>query len=66
MKRRKVVETPRAEAPQFLAKGIQFVDEARSALAASRHDAALLNANTSPVAPRPLRRATGSSEPTGS
>jgi HEPN domain-containing protein len=39
-----VVKTPRREARLYLAKAVQFVQEAKVALAASRNDAAILNA----------------------
>jgi HEPN domain-containing protein len=42
--RRKTVAVPRAEARLYLGKAEQFLQEARSALERSRHDAALLNA----------------------
>ncbi len=40
----KTVATPRAEARLYLAKAQQFLEEARSASASSRHDAGMLNA----------------------
>lgn len=42
--RRKRVETPRSEASLYLAKAVQFVEEASTAIKSSRNDAALLNA----------------------
>lgn len=42
--RRKTVAVPRAEARLYLGKAEQFLQEARSALERSRHDAAMLNA----------------------
>lgn len=40
----KTVSVSRAESALYLAKAEQFVEEARTALGASRHDAAMLNA----------------------
>jgi HEPN domain-containing protein len=40
----KAIITPRAEAKLYLAKAAQFLEEARSAAAHSRHDASMLNA----------------------
>ena len=42
--RMKTVETPRSEASLYLAKAVQFVEEASTAIKSSRNDAALLNA----------------------
>lgn len=42
--RRKTVETPRSEARLYVAKAMQFSDEASAAMKSSRNDAALLNA----------------------
>lgn len=43
-KQRKVVEASRAEAKLYLAKALEFLEEARAALSESRRDAAILNA----------------------
>jgi HEPN domain-containing protein len=43
-KRRKAVAVSRAEARLYLEKAEQFLEEGRSALERSRHDAAMLNA----------------------
>jgi HEPN domain-containing protein len=42
--RRKTVEAPRSEAPLYIAKAVQFVEEASAAIESSRNDAAMLNA----------------------
>ena len=42
--RRKTVETPRPEASLYIAKAVQFVEEASAAIKSSRNDAAMLNA----------------------
>jgi len=42
--RRKTVETPRSEAHLYIAKAVQFAEEASAAIESSRNDAAMLNA----------------------
>ena len=40
----RTIETPKREAPLYLRKAVQFMKESEAALAASRSDAAMLNA----------------------